>query len=254
MLLNYTDNKIVGKPIVLLHGMAGSLRYWNNFIPHIPVDRRVIALDLLGFGHSPKPSNVVYDYAVHLQSILETMDYIGITQPFSLVGHSMGALIALRMAATYPNRVNKLLLIGMPIYSSSQNAQADITGNSMIKRFAYYGISSRALCTIWCRILRPISCRIAPMYLPHLSDEAARDSVLHSWQAYSQSLDNIIQNQNVPKDIASYKKPVLLIYGDSDLPLSLSTAKSNNSCKIIILKGGHQIIDEHPEPIVGLLS
>ena len=255
MLLNYTDNG-AGEPIVLLHGMAGSMRYWEQFVPLIAKNHRIISIDLIGFGRSPMPNNVTYDYQTHVQAIRQTLDHIGILQPFILVGHSMGALIALRLAALHPNTVKKLILIAMPIYTSPQQAHAAITSSSKLKELAYYGISSKVLCNTWCRYLRPISSRLAPKYLTYLSKAAAADSVLHTWQSYAQSLHFIIEKQDVFSDLPKTLAPITIVYGDTDLPQEFGKLKSNINIKkdcVRLFPGTHQVLNEQKEKIARLV-
>ncbi len=255
MILHYKEQGN-GQTIVLLHGMAGSLRYWKPFIPYIGKGYRVIAIDLLGYGHSQMPKDVVYDYATHVKSILQTLEHIGISQPFILVGHSMGALIALRMASMYPNQVKKAVLIAMPIYRDETSAHDAITGGSKLKELAYYGLTSRLLCNAWCHYLRPISSRLAPKYLPHLHQDAARDSVLHTWQSYAQSLHNVIELQNVRHDIIATSVPITLVYGDRDLPHDLNKIEQltrGKHVRICIFSGTHQIIHEHPVEVASIV-
>lgn len=254
MVLNYKDYGGNGGVIVLLHGMAGSLRYWDNFSPYISKGHRLIAIDLLGFGHSPMPKNVTYDYPTHMESIRQTLDHIGITEPFILVGHSMGGLIALRYAAEHPAAVSRLVVIGMPIYGSPRAARYGITHGSKLKELAYYGNTSRLLCTLWCRFLRPLSSRLAPFYLPGLSRDSARDSVLHTWQSYAQSLHYILESQTVGRDLANLTIPVVMIYGDRDIPEALVGAVADHKhVKIYIFHGTHQIIYEQPQKIASLI-
>ena len=56
MILNYID-KASGEPVVLLHGMASSLRYWNGYIDELAKTRRVISVDLMGYGHYPNTNS-----------------------------------------------------------------------------------------------------------------------------------------------------------------------------------------------------
>lgn len=256
MLLHYIDSNSEGETIVLLHGMSGSARYWQNFTPYLPKSRRIVALDLLGFGLSPKPKNIIYNYETHLESIIQTLKHIGVCMPLTLVGHSMGGLLALRLAAKHPDLVKKLVLIAAPIYETPHQAHLAITQSSKLKELAYYGFSSRILCNTWCRFLRPISTRLAPIYLPHLSELAAKDSVLHTWQSYSQSMENVIENQSVSLDISAYNKPVILVYGSADSLFSRDGLKNITDGKVVklhIFRGNHQIIDQHPLEIANII-
>lgn len=256
MILNYTDcGKSTKPPIVLLHGMAASLRYWDKFITLLK-GRRVIAIDLIGFGQSPKPDNAAYDYDCHINSINDTLRSAGITQPYILAGHSMGALIALRLAANNPSAVSKLALAAMPIYKTPEAAKKAITHSSKLKELAYYGPSSRLLCNLWCRLLRPVSRQLAPKYLKQLTAEAAKDSVLHTWLSYSRSLQNIIEIQDVASDLSSISCATLILYGHTDVPDNLKdlTASLNNTkIEVIIAPGTHQIINEQPAKLASWL-
>ncbi len=252
MLLHYTDSGS-GDPIVLLHGIAASGRYWDSFKMHI-INKRLIALDLLGFGLSPMPKSSAYTYETHIKSIVETLDSLNLKQT-TIIGHSMGALLALRLATTHPERVKKLVLIGMPIYADAASARKDITKSKVLNKLAFYGPTSHILCTVWCGILRPVSKRLAPYYLNNLSKTVAQDSVLHTWQSYSQSMHNVIENQCVVKDFTKLHMPVTLIYGNKDVPYGFDKLDILRSFKnISILEGSHQIIYEQPSEVARLIE
>ncbi len=252
MVLNYEEYG-TGPVIVLLHGMAGSTRYWKRFLPHIAPGHRIIALDLLGFGHSPKPKEIIYDYSTHIQSIRATLKQLGIKEPFTLAGHSMGGLIALKLAASYPKTVSKLIVIAMPVYLNAASAHQAVTGSNTLKELAYYGWTSHLLCSLWCKLLRPLSSRLAPFYLPHLPRKAAVDSLLHTWRSYSQSMQYVLENQDAKRDILKTSLPVVLVYGDQDIPPGLEQLKPlPANVKLQILPGTHQIVHEEPVRIAAL--
>jgi pimeloyl-ACP methyl ester carboxylesterase len=100
--------------------------------------------------------SVVYSY----------LHTLGIDEPATIVGHSMGFLIALRYAVLYPDGVSKLVLLNMPVYTSHGQAKKDITQANKMLEYAYHGNSSRALCNTWCTFLCPITKWIAPLYIP----------------------------------------------------------------------------------------
>jgi hypothetical protein len=86
-----------GVPMVLLHGQAGSGRYWGAVYDRLAVGHRMVVPDLLGFGSSPRP-DVSYDAERHADAVLGCLDELGIAEPAVLVGHSMGCIVALRLA------------------------------------------------------------------------------------------------------------------------------------------------------------
>ncbi len=254
MILHY-DEQGSGPVIVLLHGIAGSRRYWQPLLPFITAKHRVIAIDLLGYGRSPMPKNVTYDYPTHLASIIETLDHGGVTQPFTLLGHSMGALLALRLAAMHPDRISKLVLMCMPIYADVATAHRAITGSSRLKELMLYGWTSRLLCNAWCRLARPLTSRLAPLYLPHISREAAQDSVLHTWQSYDQSRHYLIERQAVAADLAQIRSKIIMIYGDNETPDCLDGLQIHpKQLAVHVLPGKHHLLAHHSAAIAQFIN
>ena len=255
VMLNSTqDGK--GHPIVLLHGMAGSLRYWNPVIPLLSERHRVIALDLLGFGQSPKPKT---DYTAdnHVREICRSLDALAVDEPVTLVGHSMGGLIALRLAVRQPERVHRLVLISMPLYRNPEEAKAAITGGRPLLRWIYYGLSSRMLCFLWCRLLRPLSRRVAPLYLRRLHRAAAEDSVLHTWRSYDSSRRNVLEEMRVEEELAALRVPAILLYGVMDDPVTLhnlSHLRGSSNVEVLIREGGHDLPLGQPELVARLVT
>jgi pimeloyl-ACP methyl ester carboxylesterase len=98
-----------GPPIVFIHGLAGSWQNWLEQLPVFAVDRRVIALDLPGFGRSPMPRETISiaGYARLVASLLQALE----VQDAVVVGNSMGGFIAAEIAITYPTLTSRLVLV-----------------------------------------------------------------------------------------------------------------------------------------------
>lgn len=105
-----------GPAVVLLHGINSDATSWRTVIDTIGPGYRVIAPDLLGFGASPKPEDLDYDTDQHVTVLAATLDDLGLTERFVLVGYSMGGNVALRYAATHPERLRRLFLLSAPFY------------------------------------------------------------------------------------------------------------------------------------------
>ncbi len=102
-----------GPPVILVHGLGGSLWQWEYQQAALSAYHRLITLDLLGSGLSDKP-DIEYTPQAMLEFFRSFMDALGIQQA-SLVGNSLGAGLVTGMALTYPERVDRLVLIdGLP--------------------------------------------------------------------------------------------------------------------------------------------
>lgn len=98
-----------GDPVVLIHGMGGSATGWLPSFNALTAERRVIALDLVGHGRSDQPGPCTPDSAYLAKFVNDFMEELKIERA-DIVGHSMGAAIALLLAINFPTRVNKLVL------------------------------------------------------------------------------------------------------------------------------------------------
>src|ERR1700685_2115752 len=86
-----------GPPMVLIHGVAGSNMVWDRIVPFLEPHFTVIRMDLLGYGHSPKP-RIAYTPIRHVTAIRHTLTHSGVATPFALVGLSMGTNLMLEFA------------------------------------------------------------------------------------------------------------------------------------------------------------
>src|SRR6185436_4249135 len=92
-----------GPPVVLVHGLSGSSRWWRRNIGSLMPHRRVYVVDLIGFGASrARHPFALAEAAGYLIQWLDQLDL----ERVSLVGHSMGGLIAAELAADAPDRVD----------------------------------------------------------------------------------------------------------------------------------------------------
>ena len=99
-----------GEPILLIHGLAGSSRTWDDVIPQLAEHYDVIAPDLLGHGESAKPLGdySLGAFASGVRDLLSVLDIPSVT----VVGHSFGGGIAMQLAYQHPHLVDRLVLVG----------------------------------------------------------------------------------------------------------------------------------------------
>ena len=106
-----------GPPVALLHGLFGAAANFGTVQKRLAERFRVIALDLRNHGNSPHAPHM--SYPTMAEDVLETLRARS-ALPCALVGHSMGALVALDAAGRYPDKVRALGLCGvateMPVH------------------------------------------------------------------------------------------------------------------------------------------
>ncbi|KGO91344.1 alpha/beta fold hydrolase [Flavobacterium subsaxonicum] len=99
-----------GKTVVLLHGKNFNAAYWEQTAKDLSKEGyRVIMPDQIGFGKSSKPTNIQYTFQLLAQNTKAILDELKVTK-ISLLGHSMGGMVATRFALMYPDVVEKLIL------------------------------------------------------------------------------------------------------------------------------------------------
>lgn len=99
-----------GDPLVLIHGLATTRTIWRHAAPRLAAGRQVVTLDVPGFG-AARPVGRGFDLEVVSDRVAELLCASGIGEPYDLVGHSMGAAVALTLAALRPAAVRSLVLV-----------------------------------------------------------------------------------------------------------------------------------------------
>ena len=98
-----------GSPLVLLHGLAGSHRWWRYVVPGFAAHFRVLVPELVGFGGS-RPTPRQPDMPEMAELVRRWLDRNELEQ-VDLVGHSMGGEIGIHLAASRPERIRRLVLV-----------------------------------------------------------------------------------------------------------------------------------------------
>jgi pimeloyl-ACP methyl ester carboxylesterase len=95
-----------GPPVVLIHGLSASSRWWERNVPALAERHQVHLVDLAGFGQSPGP----FELDKAAATLARWMEIVGLERA-AVVGHSMGGYIAAELAADHPARVDRLTLV-----------------------------------------------------------------------------------------------------------------------------------------------
>jgi pimeloyl-ACP methyl ester carboxylesterase len=103
--------------VILLHGFGSSLQTWDDWARVLSVDHRVIRFDLPGFGLTGADPTGDYSDQRTIQVLAALMDKLDLRRA-SLIGNSLGGKIAWMFAATYPDRVDRLVLVSPDGFAS----------------------------------------------------------------------------------------------------------------------------------------
>lgn len=248
----YSDSR-VRRPratIVLLHGIGNTGAYWRMLEQYFPDDVRVISIDLLGFGDSPKPERATYNLRVQARSVAMTLMTLR-TGRIYVVGHSMGSLIAIELAKRYPLLVKGLVLCSPPIYRTArERKKAFLSIEAMLTDlYAKFGDKARANPSRYIALAKAASAaRLTPETF-HFTDETI--------VPYATALKASIIDQSSYRDIAHVAVPVHIIYGKFDpfiITKNLKTlAKHNDHIKLRSVLAAHETTRVFKKPILDAL-
>ena len=230
-----------GSQVVFLPGLGATTRYWQGRLGALEQSHRILLVDLLGFGQSPKPWTR-YTVERHIAALHQI---VGERGTFTLVGHSMGTLLALAYAANYPEQVERLVLISLPYFGSKDKALDYIGSQSALYRLL---LTNMALAAVTCIITRRLFGRLLPYLRTDLPGDVAADSVKHTWRSFTSSLWEVIYSGNATQAVETLESriPVFCLHGDQDhvAPLEgvLTLAGKRRNWRVQVLPG----VDHHP--------
>lgn len=245
--LSYFDEG-EGKPIVLIHGFAGSKLYWEKIIPDLASSYRVIALDLPGHGESGMgfEKYSIDDMAVMIKDLLDHLELDKVI----LFGHSLGGYITLAFAERFPQYLNGFSLVHSTANPDSEEAKAGRESNA--KKVQEEGTGSF------------VEGLAQKLFSPANTEVNARDIENTVQIGISTSIDGLVSAlmamKNRPDRNHILKKtalPVLLIAGVQDQiipPEKTFTVKKENIEQRIIKGAGHMSMYEQPVELVKIMK
>ncbi len=230
-----------GRTIVFLHGIAASNSNWQRVYGGLSSNTRIVLVDLLGFGESPVPSRADYSVATHAKAVWLSLDAHGIFGDVLLVGHSMGCIIATKMAYLRPLRIKELYLLSLPIYKGydiieGTAGRVDSFVNKMYFKF-YQSICESSLLLVF----------VGSMLTSFFKGKYIFQLKLRNLTAFRRSLVNCIEFQRTEVELMNLPAmPVHLYYGQFDIFVihkylnELGRGRNNTTIKRV--NSGHSII------------
>lgn len=226
--------------LVFVHGLANSHTMWGDIIQRIDTTSiRVITIDLLGFGNSPKPSWLVYSTPAQARALRHTLRVKHVSGPVVIVGHSLGALVAVQYASRYPRHVASLILCSPPFYKPATLPSTARLGRISQPDDAYHVLyrNSRHRKELAVRLATFL--KSAKLLSKHFTiNEATMPAIVSS-------LEMSIENQTSLDDAKLLPMPIQIIHGQFD-PFVIKRhlrelQKTNSNVRLQVIAAGHEI-------------
>jgi pimeloyl-ACP methyl ester carboxylesterase len=242
--------------ILFIHGLMASHRYWENQISEFSKNHFIVAPDLLGFGNSPWPKSG-YTFESHLNSLEHTLKIVGIPEkPFVIVGHSLGAILALRYAATHPDRVSKVLILAIPLFRTKEDAQKSMKKSSTME--SMMGLNS-VIAPLLCFFHEALGPGAVPLFRPFMKgfpDSVIEDATKHTWASFHETVENVIIGADITGDLKKIGAgKITLVIGDSDHDQPAAELEKIKALgvEIITVRGDHNFPLQSPVQINDLI-
>ncbi|RCJ33588.1 2-hydroxy-6-oxohepta-2,4-dienoate hydrolase [Nostoc minutum NIES-26] len=208
-----------GTPILLIHGFDSSVLEFRRLLPLLAADNETWAVDLLGFGFTDRLAGIQFSpvaIKTHLYYFWKTL----INQPVILVGASMGGATAIDFTLTYPEVVQKLVLID----------SAGLRGGSPLSRLMFPPLDYLATEFLRNPKVRDRVSRAAYKNPSLVSVDALNCAALHlQTQSWSQAVIAFTKSGGYSafrfKKLSEIRQSTLILWGDSDKILGTEDAK-----------------------------
>jgi pimeloyl-ACP methyl ester carboxylesterase len=255
----------VGPPLVFVHGLIGRWTHWVEQLTVFSKHHRVIAVDLPGFGDSPLPTEEGISVPGFARTIDRVMDALDVSAA-AFVGHSMGGFTSVELAISFPQRVERLVLVS-PAGLSTYNDPSALLLLAQARRFK--GIFNRyhALVAAHAELLarRPRLRRLEPTtnIVTHHPDRLPAPFAAEFVRGLAAPgfIDGIAANLDYDyRDrLGEIACPTLIVWGARDKVVTAKDAAEYerlipNARKVIFEDTGHMSMIERPVAFNALLE
>jgi pimeloyl-ACP methyl ester carboxylesterase len=197
------------RAIVLLHGYSASVQWWDRVAAAL-LDKRVIAIDLVGHGGSEAPRDgAQYELGRQAEAVRRALDVLGVRHAV-LVGHSMGGAVSLTVAEQDPELVERVVISDTP---------AEV---SLVESPALAGLACAPIIGPVVDRLRPVDAITESALQTGFAADYSVPALAHrsleqlTYAGVCQSTDQ--QDERAPADrLAGLGKPVLVVWGEKDV-------------------------------------
>ncbi len=250
------------QPLVFIHGLSGSWQNWLEQLPVFASERRVIALDLPGFGYSPMPEQrlSISGYARLLDGLLAQLEI----DAAAVVGNSMGGFIGAELAIAFPERVERLVLVSAAGLSTHEHAGSTrvlpaIRRAERILMASGAWAASKSDAVARRARLREAALGVVVRHPERLGAALAAEQIRGAGKpGFLQGLEAVLDYE-IRERLGEIACPTLIVWGDRDRLITVHDADVfaeliPNSRKVVFEDTGHMAMLERPDRFNRLLE
>ena len=245
-----------GPPLLVLHGITCTGRYWLPRLRPLASHHRLLVPDLPGYGDSPKPF-VDYTMDFFVETMLGFIERSGVDgRRLPILGHSLGSLVALELAAREPALVERLVLLSTPCFDGPEDAhRVMLRGSSSYRSLLTVNSLAATLAQV-----RRTGWRLSTRYLHRLPWTVLADARKFTFRSLSSTLERCLMHYRVDDVLARCPAdlPITLIHGDGDqiAPLASLRDLSAGPPRLdlhVIAGAGHHPFHTHTEDCLRII-
>jgi pimeloyl-ACP methyl ester carboxylesterase len=251
--INYVD---VGsgdeEPVVLVHGLGGQWQNWLENIPRLAQERRVLALDLPGFGLTPEPSDGEISIPGYGRWVDAFCDQLGLGE-VDMVGNSMGGFVVAEVAIQFPQRVSRLVLVSAAGITSADAFHAPILTFGRVASALATNTAARHRQTASRPLGRHVALALVARHPRLLKADLAYEGFFKG--TGKSGFDDALRaclNYDFRDRLGDVKVPTLIVWGEKDSIIPVRDADEferliDDSRKVVMKDTGHIPMAERPE-------
>ena len=251
--INYVD---VGsgdeEPVVLVHGLGGQWQNWLENIPRLAQERRVLALDLPGFGLTSEPRDGEISITGYGRCVDSFCEKLGLGK-VDIVGNSMGGFVAAEVAIQFPERVSQLVLVSAAGITSADTLQAPILTFGRVASAIATNSAARHRQTAARPLGRHVALALVARHPRLLKADLAYEGFFKG--AGKGGFDDALRaclDYDFRDRLPDVKVPTLIVWGEKDAIIPVRDADEferliEDSRKVVMKDTGHIPMAERPQ-------
>jgi pimeloyl-ACP methyl ester carboxylesterase len=209
-------------PLVLIHGTSASLHTWEGWVKAFKGERRVITMDLPGFGLTGPNARDDYRTATYVGFVIDLLDTLAVKKCV-LAGNSLGGEIAWQVAVSSPGRVERLILVdsaGYPLQSQSIPIGFRIARTPGLNRIMEFTLP-RSLVASSVRNVYGDAARVTPELIDRYEALTLRSGNRHALVRRFEQSDFGADAARIP----TIRQPTLILWGGRDRLIPVDNAR-----------------------------